>query len=113
VDRKLVEVARIYNLSSAAIARRVILPATLPSLFTGLRLGFSQAWLFVVVAEIFGGQAGLGFELTNSLQMTRVDIMLVSVAVLAILGKITDTIIVRIERRVLRWRDTLATESVL
>jgi sulfonate transport system permease protein len=113
VDRKLVEVARIYNLGSAEIARRVILPASLPSLFTGLRLGLSQAWLFVVVAEIFGASQGLGFRLIDSLQMTRVDLMLVSVLVLALLGKVTDTIIVRIERRVLRWRDTLATEAVL
>jgi sulfonate transport system permease protein len=113
VDRKLVEVARIYNLRSPEIARRVILPASLPSLFTGLRLGFSQAWLFVVVAEIFGATQGLGFRLTDSQQLTRVDLMLVSVVVLAVLGKVTDTILVAIERRVLRWRDTLATEPVL
>jgi sulfonate transport system permease protein len=111
VDRKLVEVARIYNLGNAETARRVILPASLPSLFTGLRLGFSQAWLFVVVAEIFGSSSGLGFRLTDSLQLTRVDLMIVAVLVLAVLGKLTDTIIVRIERRVLRWRDTLATEA--
>lgn len=110
VDRKLVEVARIYNLSDAEIARRVILPASLPSLFTGLRLGFSQAWLFVVVAEIFGSTQGLGFRLTDSLQMTRVDLMLVSVVVLAILGKLTDMILVAVEHRVLRWRDTLGAE---
>jgi len=111
VDRKLVEVARVYNLSNAEIARRVILPASLPSLFTGLRLGFSQAWLFVVVAEIFGATQGLGFRLTDSLQLTRVDLMLVSVVVLAILGKAADMILVAIEHRVLRWRDTLATET--
>ena len=78
VDRQLVEVARVYNLSPAETARRVILPASLPSVFTGLRLGFSQAWLFVVVAEIFGATRGLGFRLTDSQQLTRVDLMLVA-----------------------------------
>lgn len=107
VDRKLVEVARIYNLTNRQIAWRVILPASLPSLFTGLRLGFSQAWLFVVVAEIFGATAGLGFRLTDSQQSTRVDLMLVAMLVLAILGKVTDMVLVAIERRALAWRDTV------
>jgi sulfonate transport system permease protein len=85
----------------------VILPASLPSLFTGLRLGFSQAWLFVVVAEIFGATRGLGFRLVDSQQSTRVDLMLVSILFLAVLGKISDTVILAIERRTLRWRDTI------
>jgi sulfonate transport system permease protein len=110
VDRKLVEVARIYNLSPVEVARRVILPASLPNLFTGLRLGFSQAWLFVVVAEIFGASQGLGFRLTDSQQLTRVDLVLVAMLSLAILGKATDTILVAIERRALRWRDTIGSE---
>jgi sulfonate transport system permease protein len=111
VDRKLVEVARVYNLSGPEIARRVILPATMPNLFTGLRLGFSQAWLFVVVAEIFGADQGLGARLTDSLQQTRVDLLLVSMLGLAVLGKVTDTILLAIERRALRWRDTLGSET--
>ena len=77
--------------AAAETARRVILPASLPSVFTGLRLGFSQAWLFVVVAEIFGATRGLGFRLTDSQQLTRVDLMLVAMLVLALLGKLTDT----------------------
>jgi sulfonate transport system permease protein len=110
VDRKLVEVARIYSLSPIETARRVILPASLPSLFTGLRLGFSQAWLFVVVAEIFGGTAGLGFRLTDSQLLTRVDLMLVAMLTLAVLGKVTDTILLTVERRTLVWRDSIGTE---
>jgi len=112
VDRKLVEVARIYNLSRSETARRVILPASLPNLFTGLRLGLSQAWLFVVVAEIFGGTAGLGFRLIDSQLLTRVDLVLVAMLSLAILGKVTDTILLAIERRALAWRDTVEIETL-
>lgn len=107
VDRKLVEVARIYNLGSFEIARRVIIPASMPNLFTGLRLGLSQAWLFVVVAEIFGGTRGLGFRLIDSQQSTRVDLVLVAILCLALLGKVSDTILLAIERRALAWRDTV------
>jgi sulfonate transport system permease protein len=107
VDRKLVEVARVFDLRSSEVARRVVLPASLPNLLTGLRLGATQAWLFVVVAEFFGGSQGLGFRLTDSLQSSRVDLMLVALVVLAVLGKLTDGVIGAIERRALRWRDTI------
>ena len=107
VDRKLIDVARVFDLGRWEIARRVVLPAALPDLLTGLRLGATQAWLFVVVAEFFGSSRGLGFRLTDSQQSTRVDFMFVAIVVLAILGKLSDTAIRVIERRVLRWRDTL------
>jgi sulfonate transport system permease protein len=107
VDRKLVEVARVFDLGDWEIARRVVLPAALPELLTGLRLGATQAWLFVVVAEFFGASSGLGFRLTDSQQSTRVDLMFVAIVVLAILGKLTDMLIRAIERRVLSWRDTI------
>jgi sulfonate transport system permease protein len=85
----------------------VVLPASLPDLLTGLRLGATQAWLFVVVAEFFGADRGLGFRLTDSQQSTRVDLMFVALVVLAVLGKLTDMLIGAIERRTLRWRDTI------
>ncbi len=107
VDRKLVEVAQVFDLARGEIARRVILPAALPDLLTGMRLGATQAWLFVVVAEFFGSSRGLGFRLTDSQQSTRVDFMFVAIVALAILGKLTDTLIRVVERRVLRWRDTI------
>ena len=111
VDRRLVEVARVYDLGAWETARRVILPAALPNLLTGLRLGVSQAWLFVVVAEIFGATKGLGFRLTDSQLMTRVDLVLVAMLCLAILGKLSDTILLAAERRLLRWRDTFGAEA--
>jgi sulfonate transport system permease protein len=111
VDRKLIEVARVYDLTPRAIARRVVIPASLPSLMTGLRLGLSQSWLFVVVAEFFGASAGLGFRLTDSQQSSRVDLMFVALVCLAILGKVCDMVLHAVEERTLRWRDTLATQA--
>jgi sulfonate transport system permease protein len=107
VDRKLVEVGRVFGLSQKEIARRIVLPASLPDLLTGLRLGATQAWLFVVVAEFFGSSKGLGFRLTDSQQSARVDLMFVALVFLAVLGKLTDSLIRIVERRVLTWRDTL------
>jgi sulfonate transport system permease protein len=111
VDRKLVDVARVFDMRGSEIARRVVLPASLPNLLTGLRLGATQAWLFVVVAEFFGASVGLGFRLTDSQQSTRADLMFVAIVCLALLGKLTDSALRAIERRVLSWRDTLGTRG--
>ena len=95
------------DLHGSEIARRVVIPASVPSLLTGLRLGATQAWLFVVVAEFFGSSQGLGFRLTDSQQSSRVDLMFVALVCLALLGRLTDGVIRAIERRSLRWRDTI------
>jgi len=66
----------------------------------------SQAWLFVVVAELIAATRGLGFLLTDSQNLSRVDLMLVAMLALAILGKLSDTALRAVEGRVLAWRDT-------
>jgi sulfonate transport system permease protein len=109
VDRKLVEVARMYGLSDGALVRRVLLPAALPSILTGLRNGLSLAWMFMVAAELIAATNGLGYLLTDGRETSRADIVLAAIVLLAILGKITDTGMQAIERRLLAWRDTFDT----
>jgi sulfonate transport system permease protein len=109
VDRKLVEVARMYGLSDGALVRRVLLPAALPSILTGLRNGLSLAWMFMVAAELIAATNGLGYLLTDGRETSRADIVLAAIVLLAILGKITDTGMQALERRLLAWRDTFDT----
>jgi sulfonate transport system permease protein len=106
IDRKLVEVGRAYGMRGLALVRGVMLPASLPSLFTGLRLGLAQAWLFLVAAELIASSRGLGFLLTDSANLSRVDITVLSILLLALLGKTTDWLLQIGERRILRWTDT-------
>jgi sulfonate transport system permease protein len=106
IDRKLVEVGRAYGMRGLALVRGVMLPASLPSLFTGLRLGLAQAWLFLVAAELIASSRGLGFLLTDSANLSRVDITVLSILLLALLGKTTDWLLQIVERRILRWTDT-------
>jgi sulfonate transport system permease protein len=111
VDGKLVEVGRIYSLSWVQIARRIVLPASLPYVLTGLRLGMSQAWLFVVVAEMIASTRGLGFLLTDSQNTARVDLLVVAMLSLALLGKVCDMFLRALEGRMLSWRDSFAPEG--
>ncbi|MGH2616880.1 MAG: ABC transporter permease, partial [Thermomicrobiales bacterium] len=106
IDRKLVEVGRAYGLRGWSLTSQILLPAAFPSLATGLRLGLAQAWLFLVAAELIGTNVGLGFLLVDGQNTGRADIILLSIVLLALLGKGTDWLLARGERRLLRWSDT-------
>jgi sulfonate transport system permease protein len=106
IDRKLVEVGRAYGLRGPSLTWGILFPAALPSLSTGLRLGLAQAWLFLVAAELIAASRGLGFLLVDAQNSGRADIILLSIILLALLGKGTDWLLARGERRLLRWSDT-------
>jgi len=106
VDRKLVEVARMAGLSSVSLVLRVLLPAAMPSVMTGLRNGLSLAWMFMVAAELIAATRGLGYLLTDGRETGRADIVLAAIVLLALLGKVSDSGMVFVERRWLSWRDT-------
>jgi sulfonate transport system permease protein len=107
VDRKLVEVARLMRLDTFALVRRVLLPAALPSVMTGLRNGLSLAWMFMVAGELIAASSGLGYLLTDGRETSRADLVLAAIVLLAALGKLSDTAMARLEHRLLRWRDTV------
>lgn len=112
VDRKLVEVGRVYRLSGLALVRRVFLPATLPSYFVGLRNGLGLGWMFVVAAEIMGANKGLGFLLIDGQMTGRPQTILASILLFAVLGRCTDALLSQLGRRLLRWQDTHGTNSI-
>ena len=107
IDRKLVEAAAAYGYRRLTLAWEVLLPASLPSLFTGLRLGLAQAWLFLVAAELIGASQGLGFLLVDGQNSGRADIIVMSIIFLAAVGKATDIGLQIAEKRLLRWTDTV------
>jgi sulfonate transport system permease protein len=109
VDRKLVEVAEMADLKPIALARRVLLPAALPAVWTGLRNGLSLAWMFMVAAELIAATRGLGYLLTDGRETGRADIVLAAIVLLALMGKLTDSGMQVLENRWLSWRDTVAT----
>jgi sulfonate transport system permease protein len=103
VDRKLLEVGRAYSLRGVRLATTIFLPAAAPTIFSGLRLGLAQSWLFLVAAELIASSKGLGFLLLDSQNTARTDILFMAIIFLAILGKLSDVIVGIAERRTLRW----------
>ncbi|MBD9426205.1 ABC transporter permease [Pseudomonas sp. PDM15] len=106
VDRKLVEVGRLHRLSGVALTRRILLPAALPSLFTGLRGALSLSWMFLVAAELIAATQGLGYLLSDGRETSRPDLVIAAILLLAVLGKLSDGLLKRLETRALHWRDS-------
>ncbi|EJL90754.1 ABC-type nitrate/sulfonate/bicarbonate transport system, permease component [Herbaspirillum sp. CF444] len=107
VDRKLIEVGKIHGLSSRQMIRRILLPAALPNLFTGLRTGLSLAWMFLVAAELMAATKGVGYLLSDGRESSRPDIVVAAILILATLGKLSDSALKYVEARKLAWRDVL------
>ena len=94
IDRKLIEVGRVFRLSPAAMVRRVMLPAVLPSWVISVRSGLGQGFMFVVAAEFMGASEGLGFLLVDGQQLGKPDQILAAIIVFALAGKASDAILV-------------------
>ena len=108
VDRKIVEVGRVFRLSGAQMVRRILLPAVFPSYVVALRSGLGLGWMFVVAAEFMGASQGLGYLLIDGQQLGKPAQIVTAIVAFAILGKITDWLIVAATRPFLRWEDRFA-----
>ena len=109
VDRKLIEVGEIHGLNPFDMARRILLPASLPSVFTGLRTALGLSWMFLVAAELIAAAQGLGYLLSDGRETSRPDVVIAAIFLIALLGKISDSVLHAVEVRKLHWRDTLDT----
>ncbi len=105
VDRKLVEVGRVFRLSRFGLARRILLPAVLPSTLVALRSGLGLGFMFVVAAEFMGASEGLGYLLVDGQQLGKPDQILAAIIAFALLGKAADSVLVLVTRPLLRWQD--------
>jgi sulfonate transport system permease protein len=105
VDRKLVEVGRVFRLTRLQQVRRILFPAILPETIIALRSGLGLGFMFVVAAEFMGASEGLGYLLVDGQQMGKPDRILAAIVAFALLGKLADAILVAATRPLLRWQD--------
>ncbi|MBK9081037.1 MAG: ABC transporter permease [Rhizobiales bacterium] len=111
VDRKIVEVGRVFRLSRVAMARRILLPAITPDVVIALRSGLGLGFMFVVAAELMGASEGLGYLLLDGQQLGKADQIVAALIAFAVLGKICDGLFAAAARPLLRWQDSFARVS--
>lgn len=106
VDRKIVEVGRVFRLSGFQLTRRILLPAILPAYVLALRTGLGLGWMFVVAAEFMGASEGLGYLLVDGQQLGKPAQIIAAILCFAVLGKLTDGLLAAVSAPFLRWQDS-------
>lgn len=103
VDPQLIEMARSYGFGRVRLFTRVILPGALPSIFVGLRFALGIMWLTLIVAETIAAQTGLGHMAMEAREFMLVDVVVLSILIYALLGKLADVTARALERLSLQW----------
>lgn len=104
VERNLMRAATMMGASRKQLLYRVVLPAAMPSIFTGLRIGLGISWTAVIVSEMVAVKSGLGYVLWDAYYVGRMDVVLADMVSIGMMGFISDRLIVFLERKVLVWR---------
>lgn len=106
VDRRLIQMSKVYRRKPIDIFRHVLLPAILPFVFAGVRMSFALAWKVEQLTEVFGSSKGVGFRIRESFQKFSATGVLAWVLLfIAFMLIIERVVLVRIERRLFKWRD--------
>ncbi len=103
-DGRFVELARVLELPRGLFIRRIMLPGSLPQIMSGLRLGLAMAWMCVVAAELIAASRGVGFLIMDGRAMSQADLVVAGMALMGVLGKLTDDLLRHAEQRLVRWR---------
>jgi len=107
VEAKYREVGQVFKLSRAATFFKILLPAALPNIFTGLSFSLAFAWLATIGSEIlFNAGAGLGNMMMNAQSLSRMDILIVITLLIGLLGFGMNFLINQVGRYLFRWRNT-------
>jgi len=103
VDRGLIEMGKVYGMSNWTLFRKVIFPGALPSILVGLRFALGIMWLTLIVAESIAASSGIGYMANNAREFGMTDVVVLTLVIYAILGKLADVVARTIERKTLRW----------
>lgn len=105
VEPQLIRAARTLGANQFTIIRTVVLPAALPTMFVGLRVGLGIAWMALVAGELVAATSGLGFLISQGRNLFRTDYIVVGMVAIGLIGLLLDGGIKMIGRAVMRWKD--------
>jgi sulfonate transport system permease protein len=103
VDHTLIEMAHVYELKGFALFWHIIFPAALPSILVGVRYALGITWVTLIVAETIAADSGIGYMAMNAREFMQLDVVVLSIILYALLGKLSDVAAKLAERRFLKW----------
>lgn len=104
IDPGLIEVGKVYQLTNWYFIWHIILPNALPSILIGLRYALGIMWLTLIVAETISFDSGIGYMAMNAREFMQMDVVVLSILLYALLGKLADVFAKTLEKHCLRWR---------
>jgi sulfonate transport system permease protein len=104
VPRTYREVGDVLTFGPSLTLKKIVLPAAIPSIFTGIRYGLTNAWLALVAVELLVSSEGLGYLMVWGRQLFQLDFVLVAMIMIGLIGFLLDAILARIELRLQRWK---------
>jgi sulfonate transport system permease protein len=104
IPRAWLEVAQVYRFSALQVIWRVVLPASTPSLFNGLRQAVMQAWQTLVFVELLASSEGIGYLMVWGRQLGQLDLVMLGMLLIGAIGVGLDLILRQLETRLQRWR---------
>jgi len=99
VPQDYLNVARVLNLSEWKVMSRILFPAVLPYLLTGIRLGVGVAWLVIVAAEMLTGGTGIGFWVWDEWNNLKVEHIIIAIFVVGVVGLVLEQLVLWAARR--------------
>jgi len=103
VEPRLFEAASMLGCQGSAQFAKVVLPAALPAIFTGLRLGLGFAWVVIVIGEMTGVPTGLGAMIMEARELSRTEIVISGMVMIGIAGFISDRLVTLVGHYLLSW----------
>lgn len=104
IDPILIRSARSMGANGRNLFVNLIVPAAAPSVFTGIRLGASYAFMVLVAAEMVGANSGLGFLVLNSQETFRIPEMYAAIITLCLFGLLINHLLLALEQRATKWK---------
>ncbi|MFQ5888280.1 MAG: ABC transporter permease [Candidatus Hydrothermarchaeales archaeon] len=104
VDVALIKVARLFNANRRQTLSKIVLPSSLPSIMTGLRISIAFSLILLVITEMIGANSGLGFMILDAEYAFQTEKMFAGIFIIGFIGLILNEFTVRIERRLTRWK---------
>lgn len=103
VDGSLIEMAHVYELKGFSLFWHIIFPAALPSILVGVRFALGITWVTLIVAETIAADSGIGYLAMNAREFMQLDVVVLSIILYALLGKLSDVTAKFAEKRFLKW----------
>lgn len=108
VSRDLKRAALMLGARDRDVLFRVVLPAALPNILVGMRVGAAYAWLILILAEMLAVQEGFGYVLWHAYEFLRMDVVVAGMLCIGLFGYLTDRLVVIVMRRKLDWAQAVA-----